>query len=81
MIDGVKTKINSIQSESSFDNRNKTKKTVINKVTPTEYTIGDVPALLLQISAYSTNITDGYFEATEKITIQKENKLVPYFSN
>jgi hypothetical protein len=29
----------------------------------------------LQISAYSTNITDGYFEAKEEITIQKDNKL------
>jgi len=75
MIDGLKTKINSIQSESSFDNRNKTKKTVISKVNFTEHTIGEVPSLLLQISAYSTNITDGYFEATEKIAIQKDNKL------
>ena len=75
MIDGLKTKINSIQSESSFDNRNKTKKTVISKVNFTEHTIGEVPSLLLQVSAYSTNITDGYFEATEKITIQKDNKL------
>ena len=75
MIDGLKTKINSIQTESSFDNRNKTKKTVISKVNFTEHTIGEVPSLLLQISAYSTNITDGYFEATEKIAIQKDNKL------
>ena len=75
MIEDLKSKINSIQSESSFDNRNKTKKTVISKVNFTEHTIGDVPSLLLQISAYSTNITDGYFEATEKIAIQKDNKL------
>jgi hypothetical protein len=75
MLDVLKTKINNFQSEVSFENRNKTKKTVISKINFIENTLGEVPCLLLQISAYSTNFYDGYFEAEEKIPIQRSNKL------
>ena len=49
MIEDLKSKINSIQSESSFDNRNKTKKTVINKVNFTEHTIFGVSFIVFAI--------------------------------
>jgi hypothetical protein len=75
MITAIKSKIDNFQSELSFENRNKTKKNVIYKIEYTEQNIGDVPSLLLQIFAYSTNLYDGYFEAEEKITFQKENKI------
>jgi len=77
MLDVLKTKINDFRSEISFANRNKTKQTVISKIAFTEHILGaeNVPCLLLQISAYTTNFYDGYFEAGEKIAIQRDNKL------
>jgi hypothetical protein len=75
MISAIKVKITNFQSELSFENRNKTKKTVISKITSTDHVLGDVPCLLLQISAYNTNLYDGYFEAEEKIEFQKDNKI------
>jgi len=75
MLDVLKNKINAFKSEISFENRNKTKKTVISKINFTEHTLGETPCLLLQVSAFITNIYDGYFEASEKIQIQKDNKL------
>lgn len=75
MVNAIKTKIDHFQSELSFENRNKTKKTVINKVVYTEHTLGTTPCLLLQISAYNTNLYDGYFEAEEKIPFQKDDKI------
>ena len=57
------------------DSRNKTKKTIISKIDYKEYTLGEIPCLLLQISAFNTNLYDGYFEANEKIPFQKENKI------
>jgi hypothetical protein len=73
----LKTKINDFKSEYSFENRNKTKKTVISKINFTEHILGseNVPCVLLQISAFNTNFYDGYFEADEKIQIQRDNKL------
>lgn len=75
MIEAIKTKIANFQSELSFENRNKTKKTVINKIECTEHMLGTTPSLLLQISAYNTNLYDGYFEAEEKIEFQIDNKI------
>jgi hypothetical protein len=66
MLDMLKTRINNFKSEVSFDNRNKTKKTVISKINCSEHTLGETPCLLLQISAFNTNFYDGYFEADEK---------------
>lgn len=59
----------------SFDNRNKTKRTVIDKVDYSVHDSGINKALLLKISAYSTNLYDGYFEAEEKINFQKDYKI------
>ena len=75
MIDTIKSKIKNFKSELSFENRNKTKKTVIHKVEYSEHNLGLTPCLLLQISAYSTNLYDGYFEAEEKIQFQVKDKI------
>ena len=37
--------------------------------------IGDVPALLLQINAFNTNLYDGYFEGSERIQFTRDNKI------
>lgn len=75
MIEVIKNKINAFKTEVSFENRNKTKKTVISEINFTEHTLGNIPCLLLQVSAFNTNFYDGYFEADEKIPIQRDNKL------
>lgn len=75
MLNALKSKINDFKIEISFENRNKTKKTVISKINYTEHILGQVPCILLQISAFNTNFYDGYFEADEKIPIQRDNKL------
>lgn len=75
MISLLKDRLKSFSSPISTDNRNKTKKMVINKITPIDVVIGDVPSLLLQINAFNTNLYDGYFEASEKIAFSKDNKI------
>ena len=75
MIQMIKKRLGNFISPISYSNRNKTKKTVVSKITYQDLQIGDVPVLLLQISAFNTNMYDGYFEANEKILITKENKL------
>ena len=75
MIQFLKSRLSKFTSPISYDNRNKTKKTVISKIKPTEVKIGDVPALLLQINAFNTNLYDGYFEGSEKIKITRDNKI------
>lgn len=54
MISLLKERLKSFSSPISTDNRNKTKKMVINKITPIDVVIGDVPSLLLQINAFNT---------------------------
>lgn len=75
MIQMVKGKLSHFKTPISSSNRNKTKQTVINGISYTDVLIDGVPALLLQISAFNTNIYDGYFEANEKIQITKDNKI------
>lgn len=75
MIQFLKSRLSQFTSPISSDNRNKTKKTVISKIESTEVKIGDVPALLLQINAFNTNLYDGYFEGSEKIKITRDNKI------
>lgn len=75
MMEIVKNRIIAFKSEIGFENRNKTKRTVISKINFTEHILGETPCLLLQVSAFITNMYDGYFEANEKIQIQKDNKL------
>lgn len=71
----LKNRLSSFSSPISNDNRNKTKKTVISKINSSQVTIGDVPALLLQINAFNTNLYDGYFEGNEKINFTRDNKI------
>ena len=75
MIQMIKGKLSKFSTPISSSNRNKTKQTVINGIAYHDITIEDVPALLLQISAFNTNMYDGYFEANEKIQITKDNKI------
>ena len=75
MIQFLKSRLSKFTFPISYDNRNKTKKTVISKIKSTEVKIGDVPALLLQINAFNTNLYDGYFEGSEKIKITRDNKI------
>ena len=75
LIDAIKRKVLNYKRHLAFDNRNKTQKTVINSITYTEHVIGDRPCLLLRISAYSTNLFDGYFEANERYQFEKENRI------
>ena len=75
LISFLKGRLSSFVSPIFTDNRNKTKKTVISKINPTDVSIGDVPALLLQINAFNTNLYDGYFEGNEKINFTRDNKI------
>lgn len=75
LINAVKQKIDKYNGTLSFANRNKTQQTIIKKITYSEHTIGDRPSLLLKISAYSTNLFDGYFEDNERHPFEKENKI------
>jgi hypothetical protein len=63
--------------EISFENRNKTKKTVIDNIDYFEYPEIDSSnkCLLLKISAYTTNFYDGFVETTERINIEKNTKI------
>lgn len=75
MISYLKGKLANYTLPISSDNRNKTKKTVISKIIPSDVKIGDVPALLLQINAFNTNLYDGYFEGSERIQFTRDNKI------
>ncbi len=71
----LKNKLSLFVSPINTENRNKTKRTVISKIDSSDVTIGDVPALLLQINAFNTNFYDGYFEGSEKINFRRDNKI------
>ncbi|MBW8361308.1 MAG: hypothetical protein K0M56_03875 [Kaistella sp.] len=58
-----------------FENRNKSKRTVIEGLRLTEHFFGSTPGFLIKISAYTTNLLDGYFQATEKIIFERDNKI------
>ncbi len=75
LIGAIKQRINDYDGRLSFENRNKTQKTVVSNITCTDHTIGDIPCILLQISAYSTNLFDGYFEDEERHQFEKENRI------
>lgn len=78
MISYVKNKIDDYNKNSIkvFKiRRNKVQKKVIGEVKYYDKNIGDRPVLLLQISAYNTNLHDGYVETDKKINLQENNKL------
>lgn len=55
MISFLKTRLLTFTQPFSTDNRNKTKRMVISKITPIDVCISDVPSVLLQINAFKTN--------------------------
>lgn len=75
MIDYLVAKINNFKGNIQTQNKNKTFINVIDSIKKTEVSIGDIPALLLQISSYKTNMYGGYFQSDKKIDIQKENRI------
>lgn len=75
LINAIKQKINDYDGRLSFENKNKTQRTVVNNINCTDHTIGNIPCLLLRISAYSTNLFDGYFEDEKRHQFEKENRI------
>jgi len=55
--------------------RNKFKEVEIQNIEQTNCTIGNVPARLLKISAYNTNLIDGFVETETKINLRRKDKL------
>ena len=77
MISVIKNKINKFSTR-AFENRNSTKKTVINHIECIDHQLGDRPCLLLRISAYTTNLLDGYFKEAninEPIGFKKDSEI------
>lgn len=78
MINYALNKINEYNNQGvkiTSDKRNKTKKKEIDKIFFTEHKIGIVPVLLLRISAYNTNLLDGYVETDKKIEFNPSDKI------
>lgn len=76
LVEMLKNRITTFKFPIEYRNNYKTMVVVIDGITPIEAKVGDVPALLLKISSYKTNLIDGYFESSEKIHFQKTIKLV-----
>lgn len=78
MIDFAVKKIEDYNNQGvkiTSDKRNKTQKKEIDKVLITQHQIGDIPVLLLKISAYNTNLLDGYVETDKKIDFAPNDKI------
>ena len=78
MISHIKKKIddyNTGTNRVSKVRRNKVQKKVIGEVEYFDSKIGERPVALLKISAYNTNLHDGYVETDKKINLQQNNKL------
>lgn len=75
LVETLKTFITNFRFPIQNRSYNKATVIVIDGITPIDVKIGEVPALLLKISSYKTNLMDGYFESNEKIHFQKNNKI------
>ncbi|MBK8805527.1 MAG: hypothetical protein IPO21_02295 [Bacteroidales bacterium] len=78
MIRYAKKKITEYQlqeSKVSKNRRNKVQKKEIDNVECIDCKIGERPCALLKISAYNTNLLDGYLETDQKIKLKQEYKL------
>jgi hypothetical protein len=76
MVNIIKSKVGSFQNEMSFENKNKTKQTFIDSITYTQHKLSYIPCLLLQISAYKTNLYDVCLKSEkEDREITKGDKL------
>jgi hypothetical protein len=78
MINYAKKKIAEYQNQEgkvSKNRRNKVQKKEIENVECIDCLIGERPCALLKISAYNTNLFDGYLETDQKIKLKQEYKL------
>jgi hypothetical protein len=78
MINFAKRKISEYkiqESKVSRNKRNKLQKKEIDKVECIDCVIGERPCALLKISAYNTNLFDGYVETDQKIKLKQNHKL------
>ena len=78
MIRYVHNKISTFQENLPKISKNKRNKLMTTEVADIKYfdfTIGPVPVVLVQVSAYNTNLLDGYVETEKKITLQQDHKL------
>ena len=57
------------------DKRNKTQTREIDSIKYSDCKVGQIPSLLIKVSAYNTNLHDGYVEINERYTLQQSNKL------
>lgn len=78
MIKHVEKKILEYQKQEdkvSKNKRNKVQKKEIDNVVCIECKIGQRPSALLKISAYNTNLSDGYVETDQKIKLTENDKV------
>lgn len=59
----------------SRNKRNKVQKKEIDQVSSIDCLIAGRPSVILQISAYNTNLFDGYVETDKKIKLEQSNKI------
>lgn len=57
------------------DKRNKTRKKEIDKIIYSSHKLGNVSVILLKISAYSTNLLDGYVFTDKRIEFNPKDKI------
>lgn len=74
MIETIKSALDNF-AVITVSTRNKSKKVVIDKVDYYDYELEGHPMLLLQISAYDTNINDGYCEIDHKVQLGSTGKI------
>lgn len=65
----------SIKDKVSRNKRNKVQKKEIDKVECIDCMVAERPCVILQISAYNTNLFDGFVETDKKITLEQNNKI------
>ena len=78
MINHSKRKIQdykALNEKVSRNKRNKIQKREIDRVDSIDCMIGKRPCLLLQISAYDTNLSDGYVETDHKVNLGETDKI------
>jgi len=74
MIETIKSALDNF-TPITVSTRNKSKKVVIDNVEYFDYDVENHPVLLLQISAYNTNINDGYCEIDQKVLLGSTGKI------
>lgn len=78
MIDYIKSRIDKFQDEKPIIKHLKTNKVKETRISNIEYfdsQFEGVPTLLLKVTAFNTNLIDGYVEMDEKINFEKNHKI------